>query len=120
MNQKIFNKLVEVAKKGDCTDGVICYEDLVIQCNLILDLSKIEHRNQLSSMLSEVNEYCKMHNPKLPYLGALVVLKGTKLCSSGFFTLMDEWNERLWNESDEKMNWRLMNNCWYFDWEAVK
>ena len=103
MNKSVYNKLKEVAKNKT----IICYEDLVSECDLLLNLGKIDDRNKLSEMLGEISK--SELAEERPPISVLVVLKGTVTPSYGFFNYMDELGERQPNETDEELRNRLMN-----------
>ena len=53
MNKAVYNKLIEIAKK----EKRICYEDLVVECNLPLNRDNVDDRNKLSYILGEISKY---------------------------------------------------------------
>ena len=59
MNEQVYKKLIEVAKKKykapTGKKGIIYYEDLVIECGLSLNLGNIDDRNKLSHILGEIS-----------------------------------------------------------------
>jgi len=112
MNKAIYNKLKEVAKKKT----VICYEDLVSECGLLLNLGKIDDRNKLSEMLGEISKYELAE--ERPPISVLVVLKGTVTPSYGFFNFMDELKIRNPEETDEQMRNRLMS--WSYEHWSIR
>jgi len=112
MNEAVYNKLIGIAKKKKS----ICYEDLVAECNLHLNLGNIDDRNKLSYILGEISKYELSQNR--PPLSVLVVLENKIMPSYGFFNFMDELKVRKPEETDEQLRNRLMN--WSYEYWSVK
>lgn len=120
MNERVYKKLIEVAKKRyktpDGKVGIIYYEDLVIECGFVLNLNNIDDRNKLSHILGEISKHELDNKPQRPPLSVLVVLKNKYpiMPSYGFFNYMDELGVRKPKETDEQIRNRLMNWCYRY------
>lgn len=113
MNKKVYEKLIEVAKKqGKYKKGVITYSDLNDECNLNLDYNNIKDRNEISHILGAIARYETKHNR--PLLSALVVLKGSVPLKPayGFFSYADELGVRNKGEKDLELYYRQLKKCW--------
>lgn len=85
MNKIIYDKLVEIAKK----ESFITYQNLSNQCNLGLDMSDIDHRNELAHLLGDISLYEVKNNR--PMLSVIVFREDINQPGNGFF----EWASTL-------------------------
>ncbi|MCX6750264.1 MAG: hypothetical protein NTZ83_02305 [Candidatus Pacearchaeota archaeon] len=110
INEKVYKKLIGIAKRKN----VIPYEDLVIDCNLPINLDNVKGRNELSKTLGEISTEEFKH--KRPLISVLVVLKNQHpiIPSYGFFTLVDELGVRKPGETNEQVRNRLMNEVYRY------
>jgi hypothetical protein len=81
MNLAVFNKLVDLAKKG----RNISYQKLCDQCSLGYDMHNPDDRNKIGSLLGEIST--TEHNNGRPLISVLVFRDDTNMPGDGFFEL---------------------------------
>lgn len=114
MNNAVYEKLREIARKNK----TITYSELVLSCGLGLDMAQIKDRNDLSTMLREVNAW-EVEN-KRPMLGAVAVLKRAKPLSpgDGFYVCAEELGVRREDEKDDQLFFaRMLGECFNY-WKS--
>ncbi len=110
VNEKVRKKLIEIAKKNT----IITYSQLILDCELKIDLSSPKDRNELAKILGEISVYEVKNNR--PMLSAIVIEKKTPLFpAKGFFTYAKELKCQT-NESDVDFFAKELTKC-FEEWK---
>jgi len=107
MNKAVYEKLKETARN----EGYIPYSQLVSECNLDLDLTKIKDRNELAKILGEISTFEVEHGRAM--LSVVVVLKDQHPLtpSTGFYRYADMLNVRKKGETNTALCARQFREC---------
>lgn len=111
MNTILYNKLIEIAKKG----SFISYQKLSNQCKLGLDMGDINQRNELAAMLGDISQF--EFNQNRPLLSVVVFRDDTNMPGQGFFELaasLDLYNGSRSESQKEKFFIEELKRCYYY------
>jgi hypothetical protein len=106
MNTKVRSFLLERARETN--NETVCYQKLCNACELGLDMSRVEHREEIGRILGEISSY--EYNNGRPLLSALVIRAGDNYEGDGFFKLAEKLGFG---------NWRKLSKS-YFDKEQMR
>lgn len=108
INKEIYQKLKEIAKRQE----TISYSQFASDCDM--PYTSVDERNQFHNLIGEISEFEVRH--LRPMLSVLVHHKGDveRTPGDGFFKLADKLGQRKPNETDKKMQYRIIKDCWKF------
>ena len=108
INKKIFNKLVDIAKKKE----TISYSQLASELKLKYD--NVDNRNKVHAQLGKISEIEVKNNA--PMLSVLVHHKGDieRTPGQGWFDLADKLKQRKDGETDKELQYRMIKSCWEY------
>lgn len=109
MNTKVRSFLIQRAR--DKGNELVRYQELSDKCKLGLNMSNIDHRNEIGRILGEISRY-EHNNGRRPLLSALVIRAGDNYEGDGFFKLADELDFGDWKKL-RKSNFDILeiNKC---------
>ena len=107
-NEIMYSKLKEIAKRQE----TVTYSQFASDCNM--PYTSVDERNIFNHLLGEISEF-EVKNLR-PMLSVLVHHKGDveRTPGKGFFELADKLNQRLFEETDTQMKYRIIKDCWEY------